>query len=35
MSGLFDRDDEIRNTALETIAEIGRQIEEEKEKEFR
>ena len=35
LSGLFDSDDVVRSTALETITEIGRQIEIEKEKEFR
>ena len=35
LSGLFDRDEEIRSIALECIKEIGRQLEIEKEKELR
>jgi hypothetical protein len=35
LSGLFDPDPEVRESALSAIDEIGRQIEEEKEKEFR
>ena len=32
LSGLFDVDQKVRETATEAIADIGRQIEEEKEK---
>lgn len=35
LSGLFDADDKVRETAVAAIADIGKQIEEEKEKEFR
>ena len=35
LSGLSDEDEVVRGIAKETIEEIGRQIEEEKEKEFR